>query len=46
MTGQKPMPIREVAHRGGRAVKAVHSAVTALINAGILDRTAVNVAFP
>lgn len=34
-----PVSIREAARRVGRDVKAVHSDVTALLNAGILDRT-------
>lgn len=33
------MPIREAARRVDRDVKAVHSDVTALLNAGVLDRT-------
>lgn len=39
MTGQGEMPIREVARRAGRDVKAVHSDVQALLAAGVLDRT-------
>ena len=39
MAGQGPIPIREVARRIGRDVKAVHGDVHALINAGLLDRT-------
>lgn len=31
--------IREAARRAGRDVKAVHGDVTALLNAGVLDRT-------
>ena len=38
MRGAGPMSIREAARRGGRDVKAVHSDVTALLNAGVLDR--------
>lgn len=38
MCGAGPMSIREAARRVERDVKAVHSDVTALINAGILDR--------
>jgi predicted transcriptional regulator len=34
-----PISIREAARRAGRDVKAVHSDITALLNAGILDRT-------
>jgi predicted transcriptional regulator len=33
-----PVSIREAARRAGRDVKAVHGDVTALLNAGILDR--------
>src|SRR3954471_18028432 len=33
-----PAPIREGAQRVGRDVKAVHSDITALLNAGVLDR--------
>jgi predicted transcriptional regulator len=39
MTGQGEMSIREIARRAGRDVKAVHSDVQALLNAGVLDRT-------
>jgi predicted transcriptional regulator len=39
MTGQGAMTIRELAHRVGRDVKAVHGDVRALLNAGILDST-------
>ena len=39
MTGSGPMTIREVARRLVRDVKAVHSDVHALLNAGILQRT-------
>lgn len=46
MTGQGPMSIREVARRVGRDVKAVHGDVTALINAGVIDRTDRKVVFP
>jgi predicted transcriptional regulator len=38
MCGAGPMSIREAARRVGRDVKAVHSDVTALLNAGVLDR--------
>ncbi|MCK6454610.1 MAG: transcriptional regulator [Alphaproteobacteria bacterium] len=46
MTGQGELSIREVARRVGRDVKAVHGDVTALLHAGILDRTAGGVVFP
>ncbi len=39
MTGTGPLTIREVARRVGRDFKAVHSDVTMLANAGILERT-------
>lgn len=39
MCGAGPIPIREVARRVGRDVKAVHTDVTALLNAGVLDRS-------
>ena len=39
MTGTGPLTIREVARRVGRDFKAVHSDVTLLANAGILERT-------
>lgn len=40
LCGAGPMSIREAARRVGRDVKAVHGDVTALLNAGVLDRTA------
>ena len=39
LCGAGPVSIRETARRVGRDVKAVHGDVTALLNAGILDRT-------
>jgi predicted transcriptional regulator len=39
LCGAGPVSIREVARRVGRDVKAVHSDVTALLQAGVLDRT-------
>lgn len=38
MCGAGPISIREAARRVGRDVKAVHSDITALLNAGVLDR--------
>ena len=38
LAGQEPMTIREVADRVGRDVKAVHSDVRALVDAGVLER--------
>lgn len=34
-----PLSIREAARRAGRDVTAVHGDITALLNAGVLDRT-------
>ena len=39
LCGAGPVSIREAARRVERDVKAVHGDVTALLNAGILDRT-------
>ncbi len=41
-----PLSIREAARRVGRDIKAVHADVQALINAGVIDRTANGVVFP
>ena len=38
LCGIGPVSIREAARRVGRDVKAVHGDITALLNAGILDR--------
>ena len=38
LCGLGPVSIREAARRVGRDVKAVHGDVTALLNAGVLDR--------
>jgi predicted transcriptional regulator len=46
MTGQGEMSIREVARRVSRDIKAVHGDVHVLIDAGVLDRTAMGVVFP
>jgi predicted transcriptional regulator len=46
MTGQGSLSIREVARRVDRDVKAVHGDVTALIHAGVLDRSENGVKFP
>ena len=40
LSGVDPMSIREAARRVGRDVKAVHGDVTALLNTGLLSRTA------
>lgn len=39
LTGVGPVSIRETARRVRRDVKAVHGDVTALLNAGVLDKT-------
>ena len=39
MTGSGPLAIREVARRVGRDVKTVHGDVSALLKAGVLDRS-------
>ncbi len=46
LTGQGELSIREVARRVGRDVKSVHGDVTALIDAGVLDRGKQGVCFP
>ncbi len=45
MTGEGTLSIREVARRVGRDVKAVHGDVTALIDAGVIDRNGEGVVF-
>ena len=40
LCGAGPVSIREAARRVGRDVKAVHTDITALLNAGVLDRAA------
>ena len=39
MAGQEAMPIRELARRSERDVRAVHSDVQLLLKAGVLDKT-------
>jgi predicted transcriptional regulator len=39
MCGAGPLTVREAARRVGRDVKAVHTDLTALLSAGVLDRT-------
>lgn len=46
MTGQGEMSIREAARRVERDVKAVHGDVRALVEAGLINRTAAGVVFP
>ena len=38
LCGAGPVSIREASRRVGRDVKAVHRDITALLNAGVLDR--------
>ena len=38
LCGAGPVSVREAARRVGRDVKAVHGDITALLNAGVLDR--------
>jgi predicted transcriptional regulator len=38
LCGAGPVSIREAARRVGRDIKAVHSDISALLNAGILER--------
>ena len=40
MTGEAAMTIREAARRVGRDVKAVHGDIHALLNAGVLQKSA------
>lgn len=40
MTGAGPLGVRELARRVGRDVKAVHNDATALVNNGVIARTA------
>jgi predicted transcriptional regulator len=46
MAGQGPLAYREVARRVERDFKGVHSDLTALIQAGVVDRTEDGVLFP
>lgn len=46
LCGAGTLSIREAARRVNRDVKAVHSDVTALINAGVLNRTEGGIEFP
>ncbi len=46
LCGQEPMNIRELARRVGRDFKGVHTDVTALIKAGIIDRQENKILFP
>ena len=46
MTGHGPLSIREIARRVGRDFKGVHTDVSALLAAGVVDRTKEGVVFP
>lgn len=46
LCGAGVVSIREAARRVGRDVKAVHGDVTALLNAGVLDRADGGIVFP
>jgi predicted transcriptional regulator len=46
MTGAGPLPLREIARRVERDVKAVHADVHALLNAGLIQRSAEGFLFP
>lgn len=47
LAGAEPVSIRAAARRVGRDVKAVHADVHALLNAGVLQKTAVGqIVFP
>ena len=46
LTGAGVVSIREAARRVNRDVRAVHSDVTALISAGVLNRTEDGIEFP
>lgn len=46
LCGAGPVSIREAARRVERDVKAVHGDVTALLNAGVLDRAEGGIVFP
>lgn len=46
MSGQGILPYREVARRVGRDFKGVHTDLTALVQAGVIDRESDGVVFP
>jgi len=47
LCGERPLPIKELAIRLGRDVKAVHTDVAALVMAGVVDRkTGGGISFP
>lgn len=46
LCGREPMSIRELARRVGRDFKGVHTDVTALIGAGLIDQEDRKICFP
>ena len=46
MAGSGPLALREIARRVGRDVKSVHTDVHALLNAGLINRSAEGFQFP
>ena len=46
LCASQPVSIREAARRVGRDVKAVHGDITALLEAGVLDRAEGGIVFP
>lgn len=46
MAGQGALSVRDIARRVGRDVKAVHTDLTALVEAGIVDRSDEGFVFP
>lgn len=46
LCAQEPMSIREVARRVGLDFKGVHTDVTTLLNAGVIERAGLDIHFP
>lgn len=46
MAGSGPLALREIARRVGRDIKSVHTDVHALLNAGLINRSAEGFRFP
>lgn len=46
MAGRGPLSIRQVARSVGRDFKGVHTDVTSLVNAGVIDRSDDGIEFP
>ena len=46
MAGSGALALREIARRVGRDVKSVHTDIHALLNAGLIDRSAEGFRFP